>query len=237
MVGVPTASHLPASAPISRGARRLAVIVPAVALALMLALRLWLKFEGPMPGDQWGLTHLDTATLPASLVDLGEFFSSIGTPVVASITVGCALPFVLRSDGLRGAAFVLVASVGVFFNMLLKELSGPTRLMAERTTDPDALNFPSGHTVYGVVVFGALAWLAWRHRRYDVAAPFVGLLLAMGPFRVVAETHFVSDVVAGYLVGIAWLVPAAILTGHAARVQRHPADPAPGPQEPLIQQT
>lgn len=183
----------------------------------MLLLRLWLKWVGPLPGDRWAWHHLERSELPNPLIDLGTFFSVIGTPTVATLSVACALPFVVKASGWRGAAFVVLAGTGVFFNMVLKELSGPTPLLIERygSNADGALNFPSGHTVYGVVVFGALAWLAWRHRRPDIAAPLVVLLVLMGPFRVIAEAHFVSDVVAGYLVGVAWLVPAAIVTGHA----------------------
>ena len=198
---------------------RVAVAVPAVAAVLVIALRLWLKWAGAFPGDAWALHHLDTDTLPHPLVDIGTFFSVIGTPTVAVLTLLAALPVVARSDGARGVAFVLLAGTAVFFNMLLKVLSGPTPMMSERGdfAAGGGLNYPSGHTVYGVVFFGALAWLAWRHRRFDVVLPLVVLVVAMGPFRVIAEAHFVSDVLAAYLVGLAWLVPAAILTGTAAR--------------------
>lgn len=214
----------------SRARVRAAVGVPLVAGAIVLAVRLWLKWAGPFPGDEWALHHLEGRTLPRSIGDLGTFFSVIGTPTVATLTLLAALPVVLRSEGVRGAGFVVAAGCGVFFNMLLKWLSGPTPLMLERYPDAasQGLNYPSGHTVYGVVFFGSLAWLAWRRRRLDIVLPLLALIAAMGPFRVIVDAHFVSDVAAAYLVGIAWLVPVAILFGvDAGRRDPPPGAPAP----------
>lgn len=192
--------------------RRPALLVAAAVFLGALLLRLWLTFVGPLPGDRWAQHHVDRVDLGDPWQDLGVFFSVIGTPTVAGLTVVAALWFVGRAAGIRGAAFVALACVGVAVNAGLKELSGPTPLMLSLAGE-QARNFPSGHTVYAVVLFGSVAWLAWGARRWDIAALCVALSLAMGPFRVIAETHFVSDVIAGYLVGIGWLLVAAVVTG------------------------
>ncbi len=224
VTAIPEPAPIPEPARISVWARprvRVAIAVPLIAGLLVLGLRLWLKWVGPFPGDEWALHHLESSTLPIRVVEIGTFFAAIGTPVIAALTLVAVLPAIVRSDGVRGVLFVGLAGTGVFFNMLLKELSGPTPLMLERVETfgvfaGEGLNYPSGHTVYGVVFFGSLAWLAWRHRRLDVVAPLVAVMLFMGPSRVIVEAHFVSDVLAAYLVGLAWLVPAAVITGQAA---------------------
>lgn len=180
----------------------------------VLALRLWLKWVGPLPGDRWAQYHVEALTLMEPWRDFGTFFSVIGGPPVAFISGCVALWFAWRAGGVLAAAFVAIACLGVIANMVLKVLSGPTPLMFEKYgASVEGLNYPSGHTVYGVAMFGSLAWLAWGHGRRDVAAVFIALLLGMGPFRVIADAHFVSDVVAGYLAGFAWLLFAALLTG------------------------
>jgi undecaprenyl-diphosphatase len=219
-----TRSEPPAGSPrFSRAQLRVAVAVPVVAMLVVLAIRLWLKWVGPLSGDRWALEHASGMWEHQSLVDAGDFFSAAGTPLVAGLTGAWIVLFVWRSDGLRGVAFVVLAAAGVGFNQALKELSGPTPLMIEKAGS--GLNYPSGHTVYAVTVFGAVAWLAWRHRRFAIAAAFAFLIVLMGPFRVIADAHFVSDVVAAYFVGLGWLVPAAILTGHG-RANRPPGQKA-----------
>ena len=193
--------------------RRVLVVVAALCFLGVLALRLWLKWVGPLPGDRWAQHHVEELTLVEPWRDLGTFFSVIGGPPVALLTGCVALWFAWRAGGKWAAAFVALACVAVFVNMGLKVLSGPTPLYLAKFGDRAGLNYPSGHTVYAVVMFGSLAWLAWDHGRRDIAAVLIALLVAMGPFRVVADAHFVSDVVAGYLAGFGWLLCAALLTG------------------------
>lgn len=198
----------------SRDLRPILLAVAAACVAGVLALRLWLKWVGPLPGDRWAQAQVETVRLEQPWRDLGFFFSVIGEPTMAFVTALVAAWFVRRAAGWIAVWFVVIAGLGVFANMLLKVLSGPTALFIEKAGEPHpGLNYPSGHTVYGVVMFGSLAWLAWAHQRRDIAAVLIALVALMGPFRVVADAHFVSDVLAGYLSGVAWLLAAALLTG------------------------
>ncbi len=192
---------------------RSALLFGVFAGAIVVGLRAWLEWVGPMPGDQWARYHQNSALLqPTPMLDLGTFFSVIGTPVVAALTVLVATIYAARAEGVAGVAFTVLSAGGVLVNAVLKELSGPTPLMLAINGAGAELNYPSGHTVYAVTSFGAMAVLARRARRTDVVVPLVILIALMGPFRVFATAHFVSDVVAGYLVGLAWLALAAALT-------------------------
>lgn len=191
---------------------RAAIVLGALCAIAVFAIRVWLEVVGPLPGDQWVRRHHDSVWLqPTPVLDLSTFFSVIGTPVVAAVTVAVAAVFAARAEQGRGVLFLLLCAGSVVLGAGLKQLSGQTPLMEALTDDPTSLNFPSGHTIYATAVFGGLALLARRAGRVDVALPLLGLVLLMGPFRVIASAHFVSDVVAGYLVGVAWLAFAAAL--------------------------
>jgi membrane-associated phospholipid phosphatase len=65
-------------------------------------------------------------------------------------------------------------------------------------------SLPSGHTADATLVFGMLAYLWIRFTRCSgwIAAPFVGLFIVAIAFsRVYLGVHYLSDVVAGVLVG------------------------------------
>jgi membrane-associated phospholipid phosphatase len=75
---------------------------------------------------------------------------------------------------------------------------------------PPTSSFPSGHTTAAVVLYGMLAFLAsnrlrsgaivWLARFMAVAAPIL-----VGVSRMYRGMHFLTDVVAGALLGLTWL--------------------------------
>ncbi len=79
---------------------------------------------------------------------------------------------------------------------------------------PSSDSFPSGHAAGAVVTFGVLAALGaerWPRRAPLLWALAILLSLAVGASRVVLNVHFVTDVVAGWCLGLAWLAGALLL--------------------------
>ena len=82
---------------------------------------------------------------------------------------------------------------------------------------PSSFSFPSGHPTTGIAVFGLLglygAILA-RTRGWKVAAVVAGLALGalIGVSRIVLNVHFVGDVLAGFCLGLSWLVACLLVS-------------------------
>ena len=72
-------------------------------------------------------------------------------------------------------------------------------------------SFPSGHACGAIVFYGLLAWLllpavpSAGKRRLLVAAA-VAVVTLTGLSRVLLQAHYLSDVLAGYAIGAAWLM-------------------------------
>jgi undecaprenyl-diphosphatase len=107
---------------------------------------------------------------------------------------------------------------------LLKELfDRPRPDVGSSVPLPESAAFPSGHATAGVASLGALAVLAAerlpsRRARTWLWAAVVVLGFAIGLSRIALNVHFVTDVLAGWCLGLAWL--AACLLGREALRRR-----------------
>jgi undecaprenyl-diphosphatase len=143
--------------------------------------------------------------------------SLAGDSVFWSGSLLLAACLVLLAFGARREAvfLLLVVAAGQAFKIAVKDLIRRPR------PSPDLVNvlidakeihsFPSGHTVHYVVFFGFLWFLVftllrWRALRRPMLALLGALVLLVGPARVYLGAHWTSDVLAGYLMGVALLV-------------------------------
>lgn len=141
------------------------------------------------------------------------------TPGVAWFRVVVSLPVLFwlgtrrawRTAGWVVAANVLVAPVTV----LLKETFGRVRPAFENGgAGYDSLSYPSGHSsgiATIVTVALVLAWprLTTRQRRLALAAGGA-LVVLVGLTRMWLGVHFLSDVVGGWALGVAWTLLVAL---------------------------
>lgn len=119
----------------------------------------------------------------------------------------------LRPKGLRaciaavGGALValgIAALLGSLHDEARPFVSGHYRPLFAHSADG---SFPSDHlSALGAVTAGA--WLGWR--RLGIAAACLSLVV--GVARVIAGVHYVDDVVAGFLVGVASALAVWVLT-------------------------
>jgi undecaprenyl-diphosphatase len=113
---------------------------------------------------------------------------------------------------------------------VLKEVVGrPRPDVGSAVPLPESLAFPSGHAAAGVASLGALAVLASErlesHRARVWLWASVGAVgIAVGLSRVALNVHYLTDVLAGWCLGLAWL--AGCLLARDALRGRHPASRA-----------
>lgn len=131
--------------------------------------------------------------------------------------------YLLQKDWKRSIEIGVVGlgghAVNVFMKWLFKRPRPEDPLLAETLSH---YGFPSGHSMSAIVFYGLLIYLIWKT---GLALPYkyvVGFLLLLfclliGFSRVYLRVHFLSDVVAGYCIGFAWLVLSTVLMGWLKR--------------------
>jgi len=137
-----------------------------------------------------------------------------GTAVVTVVAAIVLWRASRRADAIFVALAVLgitalVAALKAIYERARPDLGSPISL-------PHSYSFPSGHASTAVVLYGVLGLLAAERSRSPLRAiawlgAAAAVAFAIGASRVLLNVHFVSDVAAGFAVGVAWLCCCAIV--------------------------
>ncbi|HLG07856.1 MAG TPA: phosphatase PAP2 family protein [Gaiellaceae bacterium] len=147
----------------------------------------------------------------------------------------------LRERAWLDVAFFLAAFAGsqLVGAALKAAFDRPRPHLGSAIALPSSTSFPSGHATAGVASLGAAAVLAAERLPSPRARTWLWAIvvaggLAIGLSRIVLNVHYVTDVLAGWCLGLAWL--AACLLARDALRRRASADglnpPAPSSTPP-----
>ena len=149
---------------------------------------------------------------------------------VAAVAAGCLARLGRRLD----AAFLIVAFAGA--EALTWSLKAVFQRARPSFDDPIAtassFSFPSGHALVSFAVYGALAYVllesvrSRRTRAACIAAAAAVVVAAIGFSRLYLGVHYLSDVLAGYAVALAWLLVIATVRQRQPRLSLTWASPA-----------
>jgi undecaprenyl-diphosphatase len=191
-------------------------------LLLVLLLGLGVRFAfGPQ-------LRLDAALSPVLYAGDGRstlvngLLQTITAPGLTAVRLVVAVPVLVvlaRRRAWLTAAWVVVAAAGIgLLTTVVKNVVGrPRPQFADGGAHLQSLSYPSGHSsgiATAVVVGLVLAWplLSARGRRLWPAVG-VALIVVVGFSRMWLGVHYLSDVVAGWSLGIAWALLTALLFG------------------------
>jgi len=73
------------------------------------------------------------------------------------------------------------------------------------------LSFPSGHAIMSVTFYGLLIYIIGQAQKnkpvkWSLIIPLLILVQLIGFSRVYLRVHYASDVAAGYIIGLLWLL-------------------------------
>lgn len=140
---------------------------------------------------------------------------SVGVLLPLAVTV--TLWLVWRRSWHTVAYWVGVAAFGEVLVQLLKFTLGRRRPL-DLYTGFELFSFPSGHAVVTTVMLGFLAFLLSRRQAMQtrlIVAALAGLYVALVAFsRLYLGAHWMSDVLGGISLGVAWVAMLAMVYTH-----------------------
>jgi undecaprenyl-diphosphatase len=160
-----------------------------------------------------------------TLITVVKAVTWLGSDVALAVVIGAAAAFLALRKRWRLALYLLVTGAGALvLDPVIKSLVGRLRpVLAHPIASGTGNSFPSGHSLGAITCYGAvlLAFLPaargrWRTAFVTVIIAIVGLV---GVSRVLLGVHYLSDVIAAWAIGIAWLGA----TSFAFELSRHAA--------------
>ncbi|MGB8191252.1 MAG: phosphatase PAP2 family protein [Chitinophagaceae bacterium] len=124
----------------------------------------------------------------------------------------------------------VVALGGVTLMFLLKMFFNRPRPLIPLLKEAAGLSFPSGHAMMSFSFYGLMIYLVWhnvanRWAKWILIALLLFLILLIGFSRIYLRVHYASDVMAGFCVGIIWLVLSLWVTRRMETYSRKKIEP------------
>jgi len=104
-----------------------------------------------------------------------------------------------------------IAISSLVLMLLLKQLFQRKRPLSPLLKAAKGLSFPSGHAIMAVTFYGLLIYILQHSVAVDwikwiATILIVVLILLIGFSRVYLRVHYASDVAAGFVIGLLWLI-------------------------------
>ncbi|ACC83011.1 phosphatase PAP2 family protein [Nostoc punctiforme] len=138
----------------------------------------------------------------------------IGLPWMAIPILGAIALILLLQKRWRSLAYLLTASLGsVIINRTAKELMHRVRPQLWQSIAPESsFAFPSGHAMTSVTLVAILLFLTWASSWRWLVLIFGSLyIIAIAWCRLYLGVHFPSDILAGWMVTLAWTIGVSII--------------------------
>lgn len=162
-----------------------------------------------------------------------QFVSWLGAPVLAVVDVAVSAWLAIHRAWRSFWLWVIAIAGGAVLDEILKLSFRRARpAVASEFIHGNSWSFPSGHAMNSLVAYAMLAFLLREHLasgrlRVAVALAAAFLIGAIGLSRLYLGVHYLSDVIAGYLAGSAWVVACIASERYTRERSRQPA-PASG---------
>ena len=107
----------------------------------------------------------------------------------------------------KGIMLGILTANSAATNSIIKHIIRRERPTGLKLVEQGGYSFPSGHTMIAVAVYGYLLYLVWtnitnKYLKYGLSFLLSILIISIGISRVYVGVHFMSDVVAGFILSI-----------------------------------
>ena len=146
-------------------------------------------------------------TLPIAKF-ITNFGGVIGLIIIAIIT---STILIIKKKKLMGFLVILNLALSGLLNQILKRIVQRPRPTEYRFIEESGYSFPSGHSMVSAAFYGFFIYLIYKnvknkYLKWSLISILSILIILIGTSRIYLGVHYTSDVIAGILISISYLI-------------------------------
>ena len=162
-----------------------------------------------MNGDIIGYKFISTYLISDFTTPIAKFITNFGGAI---FLIGIAvILFIVIKNKKIGISIITNLGIITILNQLLKRILQRPRPEEFRIINESGYSFPSGHSMISMAFYGYLIYLIYKYVKNKYLKWFLitilGILIvSIGISRIYLGVHYTSDVLAGFLISISYLI-------------------------------
>lgn len=162
-----------------------------------------------MRGDIIGYKFISTYLISDFATPIAKFITNFGG-AICLIGITIILCIVIKNKKI-GIAIIFNLGIVTILNQLLKRILQRPRPEEFRIINESGYSFPSGHSMISMAFYGFLIYLIYtnvkdKYLKWSLITILGVLIIIIGISRIYLGVHYTSDVLAGFLIAISYLI-------------------------------
>lgn len=144
-----------------------------------------------------------------NLTNIFKIITNLGSAY--SLIFIAIMSFLVIKDKRISISISVNLMISTLLNFGLKNLIERPRPIGYRLIDEKGYSFPSGHSMVSMAFYGLIIYFIWKKienkKIRNLACTLLGILIILiGTSRIYLGVHYASDVIAGFLISIIYLI-------------------------------
>lgn len=162
-----------------------------------------------MKGDIIGYNLVSRFLISDFSTPIAKFITSFGGATIL-IVLTVMLVGIIKNRKIGLSIFANLGMITVL-NQLLKQILQRPRPTEYKIIEESGYSFPSGHSMVSMAFYGYLIYLIYKHienkyLKWTLIVALSILIALIGISRIYLGVHYTSDVLAGFLISISYLI-------------------------------
>lgn len=184
-------------------------IILVICLLLFFTITIAVYHKPAVTIDNKFYSFIDKNLISQNITPIVKVITNLGSAMILIIFAISA--FILIKDKKIGSFIILNLALSASINFAIKNILQRERPIGFRLIEEKGYSFPSGHSMtsfafYGLIIYFIYKNIENKYIKYISIAILSTIVLSVGISRIYLGVHYTTDVLAGFLLSLSYLI-------------------------------